>query len=120
MPYLQAGLTLLEIIVALFLLSVIFLSLARLDVLSLQIYYLAYQESVATSQIVSVIQRLKANYSRQSEEVVYWNEQNQKVLPRGKGEVVCNNTLCKIRLNWWYQGERSLSAAIKNPGIKNE
>lgn len=113
MRYLQTGFTFLEIITALCLLSLGLLGFVRLDVLNLHIHYLAYQESVAASQIVSMIQRLKANYLKRSEELVSWNEQNKMVLPRGKGGLICSEYTCRIHLKWRYQGEKSLFQTVQ-------
>lgn len=110
---LQQGLTLFEIILALFFLSISLLGLARLDLLSLHAHHLAYQTSIATAQAFSIVQRLKANPLKYSEELLHWNEQNKKILPNGNGEVICDANRCKVLLNWFYQGKRSLSVSIQ-------
>ncbi len=111
----QSGFTLLEVLVAVFVLSLALLGMFSFEVVSLRHHYLAYQKSVAATQLASMIQRIKANPSRLSEEILRWNEWNKRLLPDAQGGVSCTAKDCNIQINWFYHGKQSLSAVTLNP-----
>ena len=84
------------------------LMIALLGWLSLQIDNLrkirhAYFNSIATVQVQSMAERLRANkesHSREREKQI-WNLQNKEILPKGEGDFNCQQRTCVIILRWY-------------------
>lgn len=84
------GFSLIEVSIALFIVAVGLLSISTLQLLALQQTQKAYFYSVATSQLSSMLERLRANHSsRWEDEFQDWNQLNQQLLPHGEGSYHC-------------------------------
>jgi type IV pilus assembly protein PilV len=105
------GFTLLEVLISLFILSYGLLSMAGMQLSALQHSQDAYLRSVATVQLNSMLERLRANSSAvvRDRELLRWNESNLRVLPRGKGEYQCKGENCTATIFWRGKQEQTLS-----------
>ena len=89
------GLCLLEILIALIILSICLLGISSLENAAFKRTYDAYLRSIATNQINDMVERLRAGVS---EECNNWVEENKLLLPHGNGK--CSNG--KISVCWQY------------------
>lgn len=82
------GYTLLEVLVSLFLLSLLMLGLNSIQAVSLRNAHSASYSAIAAMQLQSMAERLKLlNDNEITEQVTYWNNQNKSMLPQGRGTV---------------------------------
>ncbi len=123
------GFTLLEILITLFILSLLLLGLNAMQLTALRKTTAAYYFSVATEQLHSMAERLHAtNGSNNMLSQLSWNEQNKEVLPQGVGTINENTSNATLTLFWGkqhaYQCDRTtigqsgclqLSATIEGP-----
>ena len=99
---LSAGYTLLEVLIALCILSVGLLLLAQAQLLALRNNQTAYFQTIAALQLASMADRLTAcaavhcDSAGLTNEVSLWNGENSELLPIGKGGVSGK----KIILEW--------------------
>jgi len=108
------GFSLIEVLVALFLLSVALLGVAGLHLVSLAHNHSAYLESIASQQLVSMAERLRANQGQQlAQEMILWNADNQRLLPAGQGEVSYYEDQYLIVLSWQWRDQQTLAPACK-------
>lgn len=97
----QIGSSLLEILVALFLLSVGLLGLVRLQAITLVNFQTALHHWVAINQVVSLAESVTSQTVISLEE---WNQQNAAWLPEGNGWLQASATGPIIRLQWHMRG----------------
>lgn len=99
----QVGYSLIEVLIAWSIVSIVLLSMIVLQTKLLQQNYMSYLQSIAVIQVNSMLERLQVNQSTtmRQRELNEWNQQNVKLLPQGKGNYVCQNNHCKITL-WWH------------------
>src|SRR3989338_1547406 len=104
------GYSLIEILVALFILSVGLLAIAGMQLVALKDTESAYLRTIAIVQAASMLQRLEANetVSTRLHELKILNKQNESLLPQGKGEYHCVDKNCCIDLTWLKQGIQNL------------
>lgn len=82
------GFTLLEVLVTLFILSLLLLALNAMQLTALRNTTSAYYFSVATEQLQSMAERLEATHGNPSSlQLLKWNEQNKTILPEGVGMI---------------------------------
>lgn len=96
------GFTLLEIVIALVLISLILLGLNTMNIYALRENQKASDESIADRQIQSLYERLLAvkNTEAIHDQIQIWNQQNQTLLPHGKGFVSGTYPHYKADLFW--------------------
>ena len=96
------GFSLIEVLLALFILSVGLLGIAQMQLSSLHHTEEAYRQSIATIQLSSLSERLQANPSdtARQNELTQWNTQNARLLPKGKGKYQCNAEHCTAQIQW--------------------
>lgn len=89
MKAINLGVSLLEVLISLFILSFILLGLDAMEITALRDCRVAYYFTIATQQIQNIHERLYALKDKQSfsEQIDVWNKQNQELLPNGRGEV---------------------------------
>lgn len=106
----QSGFSLLEVLIAWFLLSVVLLGLFEIQILSLCNNRHAYLLSIATVQVASMLDRLTVNQTSASRarEARVWNQQNKSLLPDGKGSYQCQPYQCVVRLQWFERKWRHI------------
>lgn len=102
---------LLEVLVALFVLSLGLLGITGMQLSALKHVQAAHQHSLATIQLESLLERLLVNQDprMQLNEQADWNTQNQRLLPQGQGEFQCAGNHCLATIHWGHQQEYSLS-----------
>lgn len=113
----QHGFSLLEVVVALFIVAVGLISVAAMQLIALRHTQAAYFQSVATLQIASMLERLRANpKNKRSQELAVWNQINRKLLPNGKGNYHCVDevySICTVNLSW-NEGTQKMTIRIRN------
>jgi type IV pilus assembly protein PilV len=105
------GFTLLEVLVALFILSFGLLGIAGLQLTALQQSQDSYAQSLAVIQLFSMQERLRANKSAETRnrELADWNASNARLLSHGKGSYQCQANVCVITIRWQTHKEHMLS-----------
>ncbi len=102
---LTRGTSLIEVLVALTIFSVVLLGLMAMQLKSVRANVSSYYQSVAANQALDMLERLRANATPVSRlrEYATWNIINTKVLPFGHGTYTCQKAvhLCSINLTWF-------------------
>lgn len=94
------GFSFIEVLMALFILSIGLLGLMELQIVSLKESQQNYYYSIAQVQLTAMLERLKANSKNYTRECNDWNQENQRLLPDGHGECRCISTHCDLVLQW--------------------
>jgi type IV pilus assembly protein PilV len=96
------GFTLLEVLVSLFILSLLLLGLDAAQTKALQSAKSVYYFNVATEQLRSIMERLQAINTPNDINALQllWDEQNARVLPQGRGEIDNSPPLIVITIHW--------------------
>lgn len=107
----QKGFTLLEILISLFLLSVMLLGLDAIQITSLNETIASYYYTQAQNQLEEITEYLTSIKEADNSDVIaQWNKQNHEVLPQGHGEVQGSYPHYLISIFWGGQ----LQACPKN------
>lgn len=98
----MAGFTLLEIMIALFILSVGLLGMARMETLSLRYQKDDLFRTIASLQINNLLEEVQVNSKEryQAERVALWRTTTTQLLPRGEGEIQTNGQRQTINIRW--------------------
>jgi type IV pilus assembly protein PilV len=101
----QSGFSFVEVLVTLLILALGLLAIAGLEITALKQTQQAYYRSIATLQIISMLERLRANQTATTHEreLSHWNQQNNLLLPKSHGDYVCAEKLCTVTLHWQQQ-----------------
>lgn len=96
------GFALIEVLVALFILSLGLFGIAAVQLSALQYSQDAYWQSLATTQLSSLSERFRANQSTfaRDNELILWNATNAYLLPQGRGDYHCLENLCTLSVGW--------------------
>lgn len=96
------GFALIEVLVALLILSLGLFGIVGMQLVSLQHTQDAYYRSVATLQLSSLFERLRASESdlARARELNDWNMINANLLPQGEGDYHCIADLCTVTVRW--------------------
>lgn len=99
------GFSLIEIMLALLILSVGLLGITGMQVWGLKYTNEVYYQSLASTQLSGMMDRLRANTSQaaREREAGRWNVLNARLLPQGKGEYTCSNNACTVRIQWVWE-----------------
>jgi hypothetical protein len=112
--HLFSGSSLIEIIICLFILSLLLLGLDAMQLTSLREAKAAYYFSVATQQLNAMNERLhvvaEGNYD---EQLALWNRQNQQVLPQGRGTIEGDYPSVNLAI-FWGNGNKMAQECNKN------
>ncbi len=106
------GFSLIEALVAIFILSFGLLALAGSQITALRNTQQAYWISLANSRASSLFKRLSVNHSTSARqgELLLWNKFNQQELPDGTGNYYCqSNNKCTVTVTWLFDGKQSIS-----------
>lgn len=105
------GFALLEVLIAVLIISAGCLGVVGMQMLALQHTKTAYYHSLATIQLSAMFDRLRVNQSVSSRnaELQNWNEINMRLLPQGNGDFNCVGNNCEVNLHWKFKQEYSLS-----------
>jgi len=107
------GFALIEVLVALFILSLGLLGIAGMQLSALQHSQEGYWHSLASTQVSSMFERLRANESStaRENEFVRWNAINARLLPSGSGHYSCNTGMCTVTVQWATKKTHVLSVS---------
>ena len=106
------GFTLLEVLISLFILSILLLGLDAMQLAALREAESAYYLSVATQQLNNMLERLQITKNDSlSDQQQQWNQQNQMVLPNGRGVISGEYPHIKLAIYW---GDESAGACEKD------
>lgn len=105
------GFALIEVLVALLLLSLGLLGVAGLQLSALQHSQDAYLQSIADIQTLTLLERLRANKSptARENELKLWNDLNAKLLPHGIGNYNCQGDFCTVWVEWQTKKQQSVT-----------
>lgn len=108
------GFSLIEVLVAWLILMTVLLGLLRLQVLALQSAYHNFWQTMAVTQLSNLIERLHANQTDgfRQRELMLWNQQNQKLLPRSRGDLRCHAKICRIELQWKIKKSQKIKVTL--------
>lgn len=110
-----AGYSLLEVLIALTILSTILLSAVAIEALALKRSYQTYLFRVATNQIVGWLERVQLNLATQPSEFNYWQRINLELLPQGNGKFDISTNSLKL---CWFNHVRSNPSCISVDQVK--
>jgi len=103
-PLLESGFSLLEVLIALLILSVGLLGFARAEILAIRYNQAAYWQSLAQSQINSLTEQLRAcgtnNFICLSQEISVWQNESKNLLPESQSKIDADQANYKITLEW--------------------
>jgi len=105
------GFALIEVLVALAILSLGLLGIAGMQLSALRHSQDAYWHSLATTQLSSFFECLRVNRSgaARAKELERWNGLNARLLPQGIGKYKCANGSCEVEVWWVTRQENRLS-----------
>lgn len=86
MANVNLGFTLIEILISLFLLSLILFGFNSFELYSLREARNSYYYSVAENQLNNMVERLQ-HPTHLNQKIEIWNKQNRQLLPHGHGQV---------------------------------
>jgi type IV pilus assembly protein PilV len=124
----QSGISLIEMLIALLVLSFGLLGLAGLQALSLKNNQSAYLRSQATLVAYDVLDRIRARRSElmaadfsntfSDAGINGWADDVSSRLPGGKGTIACANRICTVTVSWSDSG--SDGASTKSISLVSE
>jgi prepilin-type N-terminal cleavage/methylation domain-containing protein len=83
-----SGFTLLEVLISLFILSLLLLGLDAAETQALRQAKAVYYFNVAREQLNSMVEQLQTTQGAEFANIeAKWNEQNKQILPQGKGQI---------------------------------
>lgn len=99
------GFTLIEVLISLFILSFILLGFNGILLQAKQQAHAEYLYSIATQQIIAMIERLHAlgNADGLSNQTAMWNTQNKLLLPKGEGVIEGSYPSYTVTIYWGKQ-----------------
>ena len=105
------GFTLLEVLLAMFILSFALLSITGMQLSALSHSRESYYYNLAVMQLNCMLERLRANTSitARNNELQRWNQINTRLLPQGQGSYQCQEHACTVSISWRNKRQQSLS-----------
>lgn len=119
----QLGTSLIEVVVAMTLFSVVLLGLMAWHWRAVTMNLSAYYHSVAAVRAEAMLERLRANHApdARQREFVAWNTMNQSMLPDGHGSYQCDLSSgdCTITLAWYAKKRQvfAMTGAVDAPKL---
>jgi Tfp pilus assembly protein PilV len=99
--YFQAGSSFIEIIISMFLISLMLLGLDAMHIMALREAKSSYYFSVAMQQLLNMSERLHSSDENDlTEQIAEWNKQNTVVLPDGRGVVSGRYPGIRVEVFW--------------------
>lgn len=98
MQILKTGYTYIEVLIAMLLLSTIFLVILDIEVLSLRQSQRIFLDTFSTIELVNMLERLRATHSSstRANESVFWNKSLHELSPEFSGQYYCLLNSCDI------------------------
>ena len=115
----QKGITLIETLVAFFVVTLVLLGIIRITLSNLEVETKAYHQSIATMRADALFERLRDNWTVPAAQasLIEWNAINQQVLPFGHGDYSCNlqTKRCTVRVTWVAAGKQAYAVSMRLP-----
>lgn len=112
MTHTQSGTSLIEILISILLLSILLLGVDAMQMITLQKAKTNYYVAVATHQLHILSERLKLTKNNDvALDLLIWNQQNQAILPQGKGVIQGDFPHYEIMIFW---GNKNAMECKKN------
>lgn len=113
-----SGMSLIEILISLLLLSILLLGFDAMQIKSLQVAKQSYFYTIAEQQLDQIIERLLASKTLNSaDQIAAWNRENINLLPQGRSQVVGRYPHYTISIMWG--GMNNLSCPSNKIGREN-
>jgi prepilin-type N-terminal cleavage/methylation domain-containing protein len=105
------GFSLIEMLIALMIITSVFLGIISLQSLALRQVHAADLENVAMEQAQALLERFRANCSPTgfAQEFSSVQQQLAHFLPQGRCEYHCAGTVCTVSMFWQNHGEQALT-----------
>ncbi len=103
------GYSLIEVLIAMLILSFGILAITGLQLNALRSSYTAYLQSVAAVQLANMLDRLRANPSQMTAEFTQWQKLNSQLLPHSVSNYQCSKHTCFVSLRWQFQNIYSIT-----------
>ena len=104
----QLGINLIELLISLFILSIMLLGLDALQITALREAVSTYYFNVATEQLNVMAERLHTfKDNNLDEQLMIWNEQNRNVLPKGRGEMSGQYPDIALTIFWGMKSQKT-------------
>jgi len=102
----------LELLIAMFILAIAILGMARLQAVALQNSQQAYWQSYASEQVASMAALIRANdFSSPNSQVNIWKSRLASELPGGQGVIVPKGKRYEVTVSWLDRHRQA------NPGV---
>lgn len=106
------GFTLIEVLISLFILSLLLLGVDTMQLAALRETKNSYAFNVATQQLNVMQEQLRINKGNNMDQIMQeWNQENKLVLPSGRGMITGEYPIFDLTIFW---GEDSASNCSKN------
>lgn len=114
------GFSLIEVLISILIFSLIILSFDSMGLFALKENNEAYYFSVAQHQLFSMTERLRTIQSDSDlkHHLKIWNEQNNQVLPYGKGYVASNFPTYAVTIFWGANTSRRTCPEVETGILK--
>ncbi len=96
----HSGFSLIEVLVALFLLSIVLLGVEEQMLKSLQSSQGALNQTIAVEQASGMASMMELFPTQYQNFLPGWNQDNQNLLPDGKGEIKVSGSDMSIQITW--------------------
>lgn len=109
------GFAMIEVLIAMSVLAVVFLSLLSYQVSVFRYTQCVYFSAIAQLQLMNLSESLRVNRRNAYREkaLKQWNQDNAALLPNGVGDFALqNNHDCQITLYWYFRKQRSESIDV--------
>lgn len=112
--YFFLGFTLIEVLISLFILSFILLGFNGMLLQSERYTYADYYFSIASQQMITMIERLHAlgDAPGLEDQIAHWNTENMQLLPKGEGVIEGFYPSYTITLHWGIKLRNSIKENI--------
>lgn len=97
------GFTLLEVLIGLLLISFGMLGIMALQLSSLHNSQSAYLHGLASSQLESMLDRMRPNlsFTARDHEFTIWTNLNKRLLPQANTNYTCEEENCNVKISWF-------------------
>lgn len=96
----MTGTSLIEILISLFLLSLLLFGWDTIQISALQIMQGAYHFHIAQQQLLNIAETIKSNNGIDANTINVWHQQNKQLLPHAQGKISGHYPSFNIEVKW--------------------